>query len=180
MKDCDVKNTLESAGNLLRLVIVFAGISFFSCLVSGGALAGNEAERYCSEAKTLFEAGKVEEAVASMKLCIDADPENAGSFEKLGEMLSRQEKYDDAVQAFDSALEINPRLRTAKTGKGMALMKKGDLKEAESVLKDALVLNPYPSMTHYVLGIIYEKQGLFEKAVIEFKQGIEKYKSGKK
>jgi Flp pilus assembly protein TadD len=180
VKDQDVKRALSSAVKYLRPVIIFAGISLFSVLAYGGAAAGDEAEKYCSDAKALFEADKVEDAIAAMKACIDADPENADALEKLGEMFSRQERYDDAVKAFDSALEINPRLRTAKTGKGIALMKKGDFKEAEVVLKDALVLNPYPSMTHYVLGLIYEKQGHFEKAVSEYRQGIEKYKNGKK
>lgn len=67
-------------------------------------------------------------------------------------------------------------MRTSKTGIGIALLKKGDLKGAESVLKGALILNPYPSMTHYALGLVYEKLGDYEKAIMHYKEGIKTYK----
>ena len=83
---------------------------------------------------------------------------------------------DDAISAFNSALKINSMMRTSKTGIGLALSKKGDLKGAEAILKDALILNPYPSMTHYAMGLVYEKLNDYEKAVAHFKEGIKTHK----
>ena len=91
-------------------------------------------------------------------------------------MLLKKGQFDEAINAFNSALKINPRMRTSKTGIGLALLKKGDLKGAESVLKDALILNPYPSMTHYALGLVYEKLNDYEKAIVHFKEGIKTHK----
>ncbi len=63
---------------------------------------------------------------------------------------------------------------------GLALLKKGDLKAAETILAEALSLNPYPSSTHYALGLLYEKSNDYEKAVSQYKDGLKTFKSGKK
>ena len=95
-------------------------------------------------------------------------------------MLLKAGKNDEAINAFEAALKINPQHRTSKTGKGLALLQKGDATGAEAVLKDALLLNPYPSMTHYALGLVYEKMNNYEQAVLQFKEGIRTFKSGKR
>lgn len=81
-----------------------------------------------------------------------------------------------ALRSFEEALRLNPRAVAAKTGKGAVLARQGKLEEAERLLKDALALNPDPSRTHYELGLIYQKRGDYERAVTEFKRGIEKYR----
>jgi hypothetical protein len=41
-------------------------------------------------------------------------------------------------------------------------------------------MNPYPSMVHYALGLVYENLNDYEKAVFQFKEGIKTFKKGKK
>jgi Flp pilus assembly protein TadD len=80
-----------------------------------------------------------------------------------------------ALDSFEEALQMNPRAAAAKAGKGIVLVRLGKLKEAEELLREALVLNPNPTRTHYELGRIYQQQGDFQRAVMEFKLGIEKF-----
>ncbi len=84
------------------------------------------------------------------------------------------------MASFDGALAQQPLAHAAKTGKGMVLAQKGNLKGAVRVLKAALVLNPDPVRTHYELGRVYQQLGDFDQAVTEFKAGLEKFREGRK
>jgi tetratricopeptide (TPR) repeat protein len=54
------------------------------------------------------------------------------------------EKYNrpDALEAFDKALEINPKAADALVGKGRAAMQKFEVKDADQFADDALKINP--------------------------------------
>ncbi len=148
------------------------------------ASAGQEGPRKAAallrEADTLSREGNTDKAIVTLKSAIAADPENSGAYDRLGYMLLRKGRADDAANAFTSALGIQANLGTAKTGLGLALLQKGDLKAAEKELTAALSLNPYPSMTHYALGLVYEKMNDYGRAIIQFKEGIKTFKDGRK
>jgi tetratricopeptide (TPR) repeat protein len=99
---------------------------------------------------------------------------------RLGHLLLGKGALNEAMDAFDAALKLNPRSFESRVGKGIVLGRLGDFAKAEQVLHDALVLNPNPVRVHYELGQLYEKQGDFGKAVAEYKEGLKKYQEGKK
>lgn len=59
-----------------------------------------------------------------------------------GANLFGQGKYDEALQAFDKAIEINPQLAGAWTGKGYALIALGKYDEAVQAFDKAIEINP--------------------------------------
>ncbi len=128
----------------------------------------------------MFERGDTDKAIEVMKSVVSADDRNAEAYDQLGYFFLAKKQFDDSLNSFTAALKINPTLRTSKTGMGLALLNKGDLKAAETILTEALSLNPYPSSTHYALGLLYEKSNDYEKAVSQYKDGIKTFKSGKK
>ena len=134
----------------------------------------------CDEAAALFHEGNTDKAIETVREALNADPAFCEAHEQLGYMLLSKRRPEEALSAFDDALRINPGLRTSKTGKGLALLAKGDVFEAEKILNQALVLNPYPSMTHYALGLSYERSNEYKKAIEQFKEGISKFKDGKR
>ena len=168
--------------------IIAAPLTFFwGCLLflsfpplHSLAEEGKGRETPFKEAVALFERGDTDRAIEVMKGVVGADDRNAEAYDQLGYFFLKKAQFDDALNAFTAALKINPALRTSKTGIGLALLKKGDMKGAETILLEALSLNPYPSLTHYALGLIYEKLNGYEKAVSQFKEGIKTFKSGKK
>jgi len=81
---------------------------------------------------------------------------------------------DAALKQFDRALEIDPGSNDAKTGKGGALVLKGEYDKAIALLEEAAVANPYAQMTYYELGKAYEKKGESEKAIKMYRRAIEK------
>ena len=99
---------------------------------------------------------------------------------RLGQLLLGKGALNEAMEAFDAALKLNPRSFEARVGKGIVLGRLGKFAEAEQQLRDALLLNPNPVRVHYELGLLYEKQGDFGKSVSEYKEGLKKYQEGKK
>jgi cytochrome c-type biogenesis protein CcmH/NrfG len=99
---------------------------------------------------------------------------------RLGQLLLGKGALNEAMEAFDVAMELNPRSFEARIGKGIVLGRQGEFAKAEQVLRDALVLNPNPVRVHYELGQLYEKQDHFGKAVSEYKEGLKKSQEGKK
>lgn len=132
------------------------------------------------EAVALFEQGNTDKAIEVMKKVVTAEPQNAEAYDRLGYFFLKKAQFDESLNSFAAALKINPALRTSKTGTGLALFKKGDLKGAETILTEALSLNPSPAPTHYALGLVYEKLADYEKSVLQFKEGIKTFRSGKK
>lgn len=111
---------------------------------------------------------------------ITAAPADALLQVRLGYLLLKKGAPDEARLSFAEALKINPRSHAALTGEGIVLADKGNYREAEQTLKAALAQNPNPVRTHYELGVVYEKLGDFEKAVLEYKEGIKKHQQGRK
>jgi tetratricopeptide (TPR) repeat protein len=111
---------------------------------------------------------------------IASTPTDAVLHVRLGYLLLKKGVPDEAWLSFAEALKLSPRSHAALTGEGIVLSRKGNLKEAEQMLKAALVLNPDPVRTHYELGVVYEKLGDLDKALIEYKEGINKHEQGRK
>ncbi|QEM68140.1 tetratricopeptide repeat protein [Geobacter sp. FeAm09] len=86
----------------------------------------------------------------------------------------------ETILQIDETLKRTGQTPGAKTGEGMLLARAGNLKEAEQVLQAALVRNPNPVRTHYELGLVYEASGDPDKALAEYKEGIAKYRQGRK
>jgi tetratricopeptide (TPR) repeat protein len=144
------------------------------------AVDGRDKTVLLREIVKLSDAGELDKAIEACRQVIKEYPEYPEAYDQLGYLLLRKKSFDEAAGAFNEALRINRGLRTSKTGLGIALLEKGDAKGAEAVLTEALFMNPYPSMTHYALGLVYERTGDLEKAIREFKDGIRTYKNGKR
>jgi tetratricopeptide (TPR) repeat protein len=164
-------------------VFIAIGILLFLCVGVSAAKADEvkgKAETLFKEAVSLYEDGNLDKAFNVINEALKADSANPDIHDMAGYIMMDKGLLDGALKEFNSALVLNPRERTSRTGIGWVLFKKGDMKGAEEALVEALILNPYPSMTHYVLGLVYEQQGDYEKAVAHFKEGIKKYRSGKR
>jgi tetratricopeptide (TPR) repeat protein/peroxiredoxin len=139
-----------------------------------------------------FAYGRQDKLEQALKMFDDAErinPLDYNLYVYKGRVFEGQKKPREAVAAYRKALETilridgiskrNQYIPGSKTEEGGALASAGNLKEAEQVLKAALIGNPNPVRTHYELGLVYEKEGDPEKALAEFKEGITKYRQGR-
>ncbi len=121
----------------------------------------------------------VDNEITSLKRELAAHHGTLADHTRLGFLLLGKGALDEAMASFDEALAQNSRNPEALTGKGIVLARKGDLPQAERVLREALFLNPDPARTHYELGLVYEKQGNTAAAIKEYQNGISTSQQGK-
>lgn len=80
----------------------------------------------------LFQQNDTEGAMLALKRAIAFDPTLADSYESLGVMLGREEKYNEAIEWMDRLLTVDPKSVMAHTNKSLYLMKLGKIEEAEA------------------------------------------------
>jgi hypothetical protein len=90
-----------------------------------------------------------------------------------GLALYTQSKYNEAIQAFDKAIEINPQDAKAWYERGYALDSQGKYKEAIPALDKAIELDPRNAEAWYEKGIALKAQGKYDEAQRAYDKAIE-------
>jgi len=162
------------------LCLVFVSVPSFAAGEQEAAGQQVPADQMVEGQAAATQQNPLDEAINLARQRVEAEPASVKAQVALGFLLLDKGAVEEAGTVFDNALAINARFHDALTGKGIVLARMGKDQEAEEFLQKALVLNPNPVRTHYELGLLYEKRGDFAKAVAEYKQGIEKYKQGRK
>jgi tetratricopeptide (TPR) repeat protein len=70
-----------------------------------------------------------------------------------------QEKFNESIQAYDKAIELNSRYAEAWYNKGYAPSKQGNYDEAIKAYDEAIKLNPNYAKAWYNKGIAFEALG---------------------
>jgi lipoprotein NlpI len=74
---------------------------------------------------------------------------------------------------FEKAIEIDPKLAPAYTGRGIAYEKKGDHDRAIADYSKAIELDPKDAHSYYHRGNAYERKGEYDRAIADFDKAIE-------
>lgn len=88
--------------------------------------------------------------------------ENGGRpalYVQLGMVLLRQERVDEAIEAFNTAIARNPKLAGAHGNLGNALQKKGDMEAAAAAYERAVALTPKDPTVNVSFGMTQLKLG---------------------
>jgi len=86
------------------------------------------------------------------------------SWNNLGILAAREGNYDQAIQYFQRALQIDPEHSIALQNLGSAYLQKKDWPQAKRALERALELNPDDAEANYSLGMVYAQQNDTERA----------------
>jgi tetratricopeptide (TPR) repeat protein len=125
---------------------------------------------------SLFATNNRWKASGEFRKVIQLDPTFQDAYKWLGDLLvnSPRRLYDQAIQAYQKAVELAPDYAEAWVGLGDARQAKGQYDEAIVEYQKALVLEPENARVHYGLGKIYynEKQ-LYHEAVAEYQRAIQ-------
>jgi tetratricopeptide (TPR) repeat protein len=103
-------------------------------------------------------------AIEELKLAIKEHPTFMLAFNELGVQYLKLNKLEDADQAFQSALKIEPDAFPALVNRGLANVMMKRYGEAVPILRKALKRNDQSAVAHYFLGQALANLGLFDDA----------------
>lgn len=89
-----------------------------------------------------------------------------------GNVLYNQSKYDEAIRAYDKAIEINPQYAQAIEDKGFALYKEGNYKDAIKAYDRVIEINPQYVLAWNNKGTALFDEGRYEDAIKAYDKAI--------
>jgi Flp pilus assembly protein TadD len=121
----------------------------------------------------LAKKGYHSEAIERLKLAIKEYPSFTPAFNELGVQYLKLNQLEDADQAFQGALKINPDSLAALINRGIANFMMKRYGEAVPFLRKALAKNDKSAVAHYFLGQALANLGRFEEAEKELLASLE-------
>jgi tetratricopeptide (TPR) repeat protein len=118
----------------------------------------------------LVKVGRGDEAVQRARALVSEDPKDPDRSFTLG-LAQSEQNITDAIASFRRTLELAPQHTLARYNLALVLNRADQASQAIDELKRALAKDPQPQI-HYLLGVIYWRQGEFDPAIIELKAAI--------
>ncbi|MCS7089449.1 MAG: tetratricopeptide repeat protein [Verrucomicrobiota bacterium] len=106
-------------------------------------------------ARACLQLGRLMEAEAHAHKALQVAPDRVQPRLVLGQLYLRQGRYDEAVDAFSRAAEMDSRNPEIQTYLGLALSYKGFRAAAETALRRAILLQPGYAAAHHNLAVFY-------------------------
>ncbi len=148
---------LDLRGNaLLGLGKYDEGCSTFERAIQVNA---NFAPAYLGRARCKYKEGQPGLALESAKHAATLDPSHLNAWYLQGDLHRTLNQTDEALAAYNRALEIQPEDFDALTFKAMTLLSVQRNKEAEDVIKRLEKLRPQAPQTHYLNAYLHHLQG---------------------
>ena len=118
------------------------------------------------------ESGNDVDAVEQFKLAIASAPPQGGLYEALGSSLWRAGKYEEAQQAYETALKLDPNDTLTTYKLGCLRTDRSDASGGKQLLERVLVADPSLAMTTYYLGRAEMQLGHDDAAIANFEKTI--------
>ncbi|HET7875693.1 MAG TPA: tetratricopeptide repeat protein [Methylomirabilota bacterium] len=115
-------------------------------------------------------------AAAQFRASTQLDPTYPEPYKALGDLFRTAPRrlFDQAIEAYNKALEIRPFYAEAYVGLGDARAAKGEIDQAVAAYQKALTYNPVNAGVHVSLGkLYYSEKGLYYESVQAYKKAIE-------
>jgi tetratricopeptide (TPR) repeat protein len=117
-------------------------------------------------------AGEHARAEPLYRQALQANPENADGWRRLGEVCLALGKLPEAVPAFQRALRLQPGFAAAHLGLGEALAHQGDREGAATCYRNALAFQPHHAEARTHLATVLAEQGKLDEAVAQFREAL--------
>ncbi len=123
-----------------------------------------EAEQRVERAQQLYESQRWLEALEEISAAIEINPHNASWHCNRGYILDQLERFDDAIKAYEHALDIDPNDREAMTALGVDLTRTGRCARALDIFEECARQFPdfEPNYCHRI--VTYAEMGQHEKS----------------
>jgi tetratricopeptide (TPR) repeat protein len=121
------------------------------------------------------ETGLLPDAIAEMeyRIVLDITPNDIATRNKLGIVLYRKNKLQEAEKEFAEVLRVAPNDFDAHDGMGLVKFKETKTIEAVAWFQKAIVLNSEDTLVHHSLGLALEQLGRLQEAAASYRKGLE-------
>ena len=126
-----------------------------------------------SLATALTDAGQSEEALAELDLLRNLEGESAGWHVNRGTVFERQQRYDEADQAYRRALQQQPRHTLARFNLATSALRRGEVAQAAELFQDLLSDRSDFAPAHHSLGRCLEQLDQPTAAADSYRRAIE-------
>jgi tetratricopeptide (TPR) repeat protein len=109
--------------------------------------------------------GRQNDATEYCKKTLELDPKSTSAWISNGTILTNQDKYGVAIQAFDEAIRLDPKSTSAWINKGYALNKQGKYGEAIQAFDEAIRLDPKSTSAWDNKGVALRNQRNYADAI---------------
>ncbi len=113
-------------------------------------------ESFLNDAAALIQKGKINQAIETYKLAVQADPRNPAIYVTLARWQVLYGDYAGAMENVQNALLLNPNHALAHAVRGWILGKQGNFLEGEGEIKTALDLDPNSALAYAYLAENYK------------------------
>ncbi len=163
------------------LAIQFAGCAslpgWVSASKSTSSPAGSNIETQLDIARLHEHQEKLIQARKMYFSILDDDPQNAQAFHRLGVVLTRMGKQDEAIPYYQRAVELNSENSELLSDFGYALFLNDDLETAEEALQQALAIDPNHKRSIGNLAMVRGHQGSYNDCLSLFREIVTEAKA---
>jgi Tfp pilus assembly protein PilF len=99
-------------------------------------------------------------------------PEKARAFNLKGRIAEEQGRTDDAIAAYRTAIDLDPRYATPHNNLGYVWKKAKNISDAIREYQTAMRLDPHYAKPHNNIGVIRKNQGKIDDAIREYQTAI--------
>jgi len=115
-----------------------------------------------------YEEGKLEEAIAAYRRCLEAEPKHADARFNLGVALGDAERYDEALACMEEAVRADPKRAAAYNSLGYLASRRREPQKAISYWEKAIELQPNYAHAHFSLGATLLQTGDYARGFAEY------------
>src|SRR5687768_10592088 len=146
-------------------------LTFLMITSAAGAQSGPDPETFFNAGLSHLRDGRTDMALEEFKKAVRADGKNPYFYKGLGLAYAAVRKYDDAVSAFNKALEINPYYVDVRNDLGSALILAGrrDAGKREFMAAFNDPTNPTPETSSRNLGNAFLEEKNYSEALTWFR-----------
>ncbi|MEH2176482.1 tetratricopeptide repeat protein [Nostoc sp.] len=148
-------------------------LTLFLATIPQFVVAQNNIEQLFQQGNAAETMGNSSQAEIIWRKVLQLEPKLATAYSNLGIALSRQNKLDAAVAAFEKAIQLDPNYAAAYNNLGNVLSDKKKLDAAVAAFQKAIQLNPNFADAYYNLGNALIQQKKLDAAVAAYQKAIQ-------